>query len=546
MDNRLEKAKSIAVSKHPRKENTTIQYGTAGFRCRAELLDHVIYRMGLLAVLASKCRKATIGVMITASHNPEEDNGVKLVDKRGEMMPPAWEKYATELANVEDEHIPNILKKIINSENIETSYKAKVFFARDTRPSSSSLARALQNGIQALEGNFHDYGLLTTPQLHYMVCCENTNGRYGVASEDGYYNKLSQAFVKLRDLTSGDGGYQSTVHIDAANGIGALKMELLDRHLNHTLEVEIYNNGSEGKLNFECGADFVKIKQQAPRGLTIKPGMKCASFDGDADRIVYFYTDEDGSFHLVDGDKIATLIAGYLQELVSRSGIKLKLGLVQTAYANGSSTNYITRELKVPVACVPTGVKHLHHKAQEFDIGVYFEANGHGTVLFSDHASDMILDVSGDTSLPADRRQAAVKLSVLMDLINQAVGDAMSDMLLVETILYDRGWSIQEWNALYTDLPNRQLKVKVNDRTVITTTDAERKVVTPDGLQAAIDQLVEKYPDGRSFVRPSGTEDVVRVYAEADTQESTDRLAGEVAVKVFEMAGGVGEKPVVP
>ena len=35
---------------------------------------------------------------------------------------------------------------------------------------------------------------------------------------------------------------------------------------------------------------------------------------------------------------------------------------------------------KVPVACVPTGVKHLHHKAQDFDIGVYFEANGHGTV----------------------------------------------------------------------------------------------------------------------------------------------------------------------
>jgi phosphomannomutase len=32
------------------------------------------------------------------------------------------------------------------------------------------------------------------------------------------------------------------------------------------------------------------------------------------------------------------------------------------------------------VYCTKTGVKHLHHKAQEFDIGVYFEANGHGTV----------------------------------------------------------------------------------------------------------------------------------------------------------------------
>ena len=30
-----------------------------------------------------------------------------------------------------------------------------------------------------------------------------------------------------------------------------------------------------------------------------------------------------------------------------------------------------------------TGVKYLHHAALAFDIGVYFEANGHGTVVFS-------------------------------------------------------------------------------------------------------------------------------------------------------------------
>lgn len=30
-----------------------------------------------------------------------------------------------------------------------------------------------------------------------------------------------------------------------------------------------------------------------------------------------------------------------------------------------------------------TGVKHLHQKAEKYDIGVYFEANGHGTVIFN-------------------------------------------------------------------------------------------------------------------------------------------------------------------
>ena len=40
---------------------------------------------------------------------------------------------------------------------------------------------------------------------------------------------------------------------------------------------------------------------------------------------------------------------------------------------------------------------------------------------------------------------------------------------------------------------------------------------------------------GRSFVRPSGTEDVVRVYAEADTKENADKLASQVSDIVKEM-----------
>lgn len=31
-----------------------------------------------------------------------------------------------------------------------------------------------------------------------------------------------------------------------------------------------------------------------------------------------------------------------------------------------------------------TGVKNLHEKAEHYDIGIYFEANGHGTVIFNE------------------------------------------------------------------------------------------------------------------------------------------------------------------
>lgn len=95
----------------------------------------------------------------------------------------------------------------------------------------------------------------------------------------------------------------------------------------------------------------------------------------------------------------------------------------------------------IPIACTLTGVKHLHHKAQDFDIGIYFEANGHGTILFSDRASETFKMASEDERLSDATRGAAAQLLALMQLINQAVGDSIADLLMVEAILLLRGVS---------------------------------------------------------------------------------------------------------
>lgn len=173
----------------------------------------------------------------------------------------------------------------------------------------------------------------------------------------------------------------------------------------------------------------------------------------------------------------------------------------------------------VPVTCVATGVKHLHHAAQRYSVGVYFEANGHGTVLFTDEAMDTIKSAS--PSSPAEAG-AIKQLIALSELINQAVGDALSDMLLVEVILAHRGWGAMEWDAGYEDLPNRLVKVEVPDRSMFQTEDAERRLVYPEALQGWIDEVVNKVDMGRSFVRPSGTEDCVRVYAEAKSSKDAE------------------------
>lgn len=168
---------------------------------------------------------------------------------------------------------------------------------------------------------------------------------------------------------------------------------------------------------------------------------------------------------------------------------------------------------------MPTGVKHLHHAAEHYDVGVYFEANGHGTVLFSQSTQDIF--ASHEPSTPA-QSTALNHLINLTQLINQTVGDALSDMLLVEVVLAHKSYSGVEWDSLYADLPNRLVKVIVGDRNSFRTEDAERRLVSPPGLQSKIDDLVRRYEGGRSFVRPSGTEDVVRVYAEAALKTQAD------------------------
>ncbi|KAK2190303.1 hypothetical protein NP493_79g06004 [Ridgeia piscesae] len=396
MDDEIDQAAKLAREKHPKRNATPIQYGTAGFRAKSSMLDYVLYRMGLLAVLRSKYKTgSTIGLIVTASHNPEEDNGVKLIDPMGEMLERSWEHYATQLVNASDDDLNSVLRGIIDQASIKTEVAVKVVIARDTRPSSVPLSLAAQDGVQVLGGQAIDYGLLITPQLHYIVRCMNTRGAYGDPTEAGYYTKIASAFLKLRGGDGSHGNYHPVVQVDGANGVGAPKLQSIIPYLNGMLGIKISNDGSSGKLNHNCGADFVKVQQKAPEGMRVEPNQRCVSFDGDGDRIVFFYQDQSGKFFLVDGDKIATLLAGYLKEVVAQSGLELKFGLVQTAYANGSSTDYINNKLNVHVVCVPTGVKYLHHEAMNFDIGVYFEANGHGTVsYFSSAYIHPIMEIS--------------------------------------------------------------------------------------------------------------------------------------------------------
>lgn len=117
------------------------------------------------------------------------------------MLHSSWEQYATLLANaVSDDSLVATVRQVIQATGVDLAVKAKVVFGHDTRPSCRSLVRAVVDGLAALDTDQVNAGLVTTPQLHYLVRCINTEGSpeaYGEPSVDGYYRKLAKAYSTL-------------------------------------------------------------------------------------------------------------------------------------------------------------------------------------------------------------------------------------------------------------------------------------------------------------------------------------------------------------
>ncbi|KAL8103612.1 hypothetical protein AgCh_027984 [Apium graveolens] len=144
----------------------------------------------------------------------------------------------------------------------------------------------------------------------------------------------------------------------------------------------------------------------------------------------------DNSSVSVDGDKILSLFALFIKEQLSildgdnnekvNNLYQAHLGVVQTAYANGASSDYL-KQTDLQVVLTPTGVKYLHEKADDFDIGIYFEANGHGTILFSSNFLSWLdgrVNELGSTGKGSEQLKASLRLLAVSKLINQAVGDS--------------------------------------------------------------------------------------------------------------------------
>lgn len=470
---------------------SSIKYGTSGFRDQHMKIERIAEKIGIAMALLVNFKKESFGIMITASHNHYNDNGVKIMDQHGHMVGKDDEHYLENYVNnmFEDTNNNSIppyspLIRIFNKdlEYLEEKKKTLVI-GYDSRESSPKICELIVRGIMKCNENFPYFimPLITTPELHFNF--SSINMKYSK-----YVQKISQKI------------YYNCI-VDCANGIGGKKMSEL-RHPSLTLLNTSWTDHE--KLNVNCSSDFVCSAKKMPHSVHLYNDDEKlrASLDGDADRVVFYYgTDE--KINILNGDYIAALIITYLSNVLQDYNEELTIGFVHTGYTNSACLEYIQKlsfpkRVQLTCASTPTGVKYLHDEAVKYDIGVYFEQNGHGNVLF---------------------QKKILQLEPLSSCFHPNIGDGILDLFATLYILQELDMSPKEWYYLYKENFSIMSKQKVQDKEQFKCFYDEQRLSTPKNLQEDIDNICDvKDSSCRAFVRPSGTENVVRLYVEGKTE----------------------------
>tara|TARA_B100000424_G_scaffold271071_1_gene272368 strand:- start:219 stop:1592 length:1374 start_codon:yes stop_codon:yes gene_type:complete len=448
-----------------------MKYGTSGFRDKAEKIIDISNKIGLIICYLSLQNNLNYGIMITASHNEYLDNGVKIVNYKGEMI-----------SSDEEEYIENYINgKLIITKLPDILAPKTIFIGNDTRQSCLEIKKKIIEGIKNVTNiiKIIDYNFVSTPQHHYLVN-RSSNNKFDYIDKFKILNDL--------DLPT------KNLLIDCANGVGSIVLENFNFKLINT-DVNNYK-----LLNFKSGSDYVISENKLPENF-IHNYIGC-SLDGDADRyILYFY--DDNELKILDGDYIGALYLYSLCKQLEFIDGEYSIGYIHSPYTNSGLLDWI-KEINqtVNIVCTATGVKNLHHEALKYDVSVYFESNGHGTMLINN--KDLLKNHYFKT----------------FNLINnEIVGDGICGLFCVLYCLVTQNIDCKIWYNFFTKKKSLLYKKKVKDKNLFVTNNIGNRLIEPIELQNKLDYINLKY-NCKSFIRPSGTEDLIRIYIEGNNYEA--------------------------
>jgi phosphoglucosamine mutase len=348
---------------------------------------------------------ADLGVMISASHNPMPDNGIKLFSRGGHKLPDALEAA---------------IERTVESGDLAGH-----------RPTGAGVGR-----VRDLPG----------------------------ATEEYIGHLLSTLDAPLRGVR---------LVVDCAHGAAAASAPEVYRRAGATVlamgcEPDGWNiNDGVGSTHLDPLADAVRA---AGADLGI-------AHDGDADRCLAVTAQGD----VVDGDAILAICALALHERGELAGDTV----VATVMSN-LGFHHTMRDAGIAVHSTAVGDRYVLEALRARGLSLGGEQSGH--LVFLDHAT---------------------------------TGDGLLTALSLMSRMSATGASLAELASVVQRLPQVLVNVPVRDRLAV----AESSAVA-DAVNAVEEELGDT---GRVLLRPSGTEQLIRVMVEAPTQPQADEIAHRLA-----------------
>ena len=367
-----------------------------------------VVRVGVLptpavAFLTADLR-ADLGVVLSASHNPMPDNGIKLFARGGRKLPDDLE------AEIEEVYDAGVA--------LDRPLGAAVGRVRDAAGATDRYLDHLHHAMpRPLRG------------LHVIVDC--AHGAASVVAPLAY----RRAGARVTALAAEPDG------LNINDGVGSTHIDQLTKHV---------------------------VAEGADLGI---------AHDGDADRCLAV----DANGEIIDGDQILAMCA-----LAMQSAGQLRESTVVATVMSNLGLHLAMQKAGVRVVTTAVGDRYVLDALVEEGLSLGGEQSGH--IVFMDAAT---------------------------------TGDGLLTALRVMGCMASSGRPLAELAAVVQRLPQVLLNVPVTDKTAVS--------ASAEVAAAVAAARTELGTDGRILLRPSGTEELVRVMVEAPTQSQATQVARRVA-----------------
>lgn len=412
--------------------------------------------------------------------------------------------------------VSKVLKEELNKQNLT------FIIGTDTRISKDMLTDATSSGVLSFGCNIIDVGVLPTPAISYLTKKLNADGAFiisashnpsqynGIKVLDSNGYKLSSALEEkveenilnfkennninecgirtkeeckvelyinhlLSTINIKDELQNKKILIDTANGASYKTTEQLFSKLN--INYTLINNTPDGlNINKDAGSTHIdKLKE-----LVLKEHYDLAiAYDGDADRCIML--DEDTNE--IDGDYILAICSNYLKE----NNMLKNNTIVGTVMSNLGLINYCKYH-NINFIATKVGDKYVLENMLENDFILGGEQSGH--IIFKEYAN---------------------------------TGDGQLTSLQVLNVMAHTNKSLKELKDIMEKYPQVMINVEA-------TKEQKELYKTNEKIKDEINNIENTLKeDGRVLVRPSGTENLIRVMIEGKDKDTINKYCKELA-----------------